>query len=141
MSYHEHLKEYIEKHKVSEFVKVNPLLKEKVGFKELTLKYDIEYTSKLAKVDELKKFLAIIMGLHPSALHIVDIKEGCVVVTFLISASVADTIFIPGIAFTPQQEDELETASVLWMKCNGYTLNFGMEKLAEEIKSAGSKKL
>ena len=124
LKYHEHLKEYIEKHKVSEFVKINPLLKDKVGFKELTLKYDIKYTSTLAKVVELKKFIAEIMDLNPSALHIVDIEEGCVVVTFLIPASVADAIFTPDTVFTPQQRRELGEASVLWLKCNGLTFDF-----------------
>ncbi len=45
--------------------------------------------------------------------------------TFLIPASVADAIFTPDTTFTSQQKDELRAASILWLKCNGYTFHFG----------------
>ena len=122
MKYPEKLKAYVEKHKISEFTDINPLLKSKKGSKEFTLKYDIETTCSLAKVCELEK---VLVKLHPSTLHIVDIEEGCVIVTFLIPASVADALFAPDTVFTPQQEEELRAASVLWLKCNGYTFYFG----------------
>ncbi len=77
----------------------NPLLKPKNGSKELIQKYDIETTCSLAKVDGLKKLIAEIMNLNPLALELVDVKDGCVVVTFLIPASVADTIFTPDTVF------------------------------------------
>ena len=125
LKYPEHIQDYIEKHKVSEFVKINPLLKSKNSFEKLTLKYDVEYTCRLAKVKELKNSIAEIMDLNPSALHIVDIKEGCIVVTFLIPASVADSIFTPDTVFTSEQEAELRAASVKWLKCKGYTFFFG----------------
>ena len=125
MKYPEKLKAYVEKHKISEFTKINPQLKDRKGSKELTLKYDIKTTCRLAKVCELEKVIAKVLELHPSALHIVDIEEGCVIVTFLIPASVADALFTPDTVFTPQQEEELRAASVLWLKCNGYTFYFG----------------
>ncbi len=125
--YTEHIMAYIEKHKISEFVKINPLLKDKDGSKKLTLKYDIEYTCKLAKIKELKISIAEILDVNPSTLHIVDIEEGCVVVTFLISASVADAIFTPDTVFTSQQKEKLQAASVQWLKCNGHNFNFGKE--------------
>ncbi len=132
LQYRKKLHAYIYKHKISEFVKINPLLKHRNGSKELTLKYDIETTCNLAKVGELTKLIAEILDLSPSALHIVDIEDGCVVVTFLIPASVADAIFTPNTVFTSQQEGELQAASVLWLKCNGYTLDF------TEVKSIGT---
>ncbi len=125
LRYPEHLNAYIEKHKISEFASINPLLKHKKGSKELTLKFDIKNTCKLAQVDELKNVIAEIMDLNPSALELVDIEDGCVIVTFLIPASVADAIFTANTVFTSQQEDELRAASVLWLKCNGYTFHFG----------------
>ena len=57
------------------------------------------------------------MGLNPSAIHIVDLKEGCVLMTCLIPASVADVIFKTSMMFTQQQEDKFRAASVL---CNGH---------------------
>lgn len=124
LKYCEYVEAYIEKHKISEFVEVNPLLKPKIGSKKLTLKYDIEYTCKLAKLFELKNSLAEILELNPSSLHIIDIKHGCVVVTFHIPASVADVIFTLNTFFTPEQEDKLRAASVLWLECNDYSFQF-----------------
>ena len=131
LSYHEYLKAYIESHKISEFIKINPLLNCEDGSKKLILKYDIETTCSLAKVNELKKFIAKILDLNPSALHILDIKDGCLLVTFLTPASIADAIFTSDTAFTSQQIHELQSASVLWMECNGHTFNFGKEKPKE----------
>lgn len=124
LNYSNHLHTYIQKHKISEFTKIIPFLKEKEGSKELTLKFDIEITCSLAKVTDLKKSIASILGLLPSALEIVDIEDGCVIVTHLISASVADAIFTPTAVFTSLQKDELRLAKVLWLKCNGHVFNF-----------------
>ena len=124
LQYPEHIKAYIKKHKISEFAKINPLLKSKNGSKKLTLKYDVENICSLAKVDDLKNFIAEIMDLIPSALEIVDIKDGCVIITFLISASIADALFTPDTVLTPQQEEELRSASVQWLKCNGCSFYF-----------------
>ena len=133
LKYPEHLKAYIEKHKISEFVKINPLLKHSNGSSELILKYDIENTCALAKVDKLKKFIAKILDLRPSALKIVDIEDGCIIVTFLIPASVAEALFTPDTVFTPQQEEELRAASVLWLQCNGHTFQFEKRELKDSL--------
>lgn len=132
-SYSEHLKAYVNKHKISEFVKVNPLLKHKKSSKELTLKYDIPTTSRLAKVCELKEFIAEIMDITPSALEIVDINDGCVIITFLIPSSIANYLFTQELELTPQQEKELQSRSVLWIECNGYTFNFDALVLHPDI--------
>ncbi len=132
LKYPEHLKEFMEKHKISEFVKINPSLKEvekrMKDSKTLILKFDIENTCRLAKIDELKKFVANFFDLNPSALHIVDIKEGCVTVTFLIPASVANAIFTLFTKFSSEQEDKLRVHSVLWLECNGYTYHIGEDE-------------
>lgn len=133
LKYQDHLRAYIEKHKISEFIKINPLLKTKGDSTELTLKYDIESTCRLAKVNELKKLIADILDLNPSALCLCDIKHGCVIVTFHIPASVADIIFTPNSVLTIQQEDELRSASILWIKCNGHTFHIGERESKEEI--------
>ena len=132
LKYCDHLKAFIEKHKISEFVKINPLLKHTSGSEKLILKCDIESTCNLAKVDELKKLVAKVLDLNPSTLQIFDIEDGCVVVTFLIPASVVDSVFTPKAVFTSQQEDELRTASVLWLECNGYRFEFGKAKVHTE---------
>lgn len=137
LNYPQYVNEYIEKHKVSEFMKINPLLKPKNGSETLTLKYDVDYTCKLAKISELKNSLAEILDLHPSALHIIDIEEGCIVVTFHILASVAKAIFVHERVFTSQQKNAFHAASVLWLKCNGYTFNFKESDKKEVNESQG----
>ena len=97
LKYSEHLKAYMEKHKISEFAAISPLLNSRKSSKELTLKYDVESTSRLAKVADLRRFLA--------------------------SIPVADAIFAPNTVLTAQQERDLQAASVLWLECNGYTFN------------------
>ena len=134
-NYPEHLKAYVEKHKISEFAKINPLLKPKDGSKELILKYDIETTCRLAEISNLKMIIAKMFGLLPSALEIADIEDGCVIVTLHIPASIANAIFTPNTVFTPQQEEELRAAAVLWIKCNGHTYHFGKGKLKEESRT------
>lgn len=121
--YPEHLKAYINKHKISEFTKINPLLKTKNGCKELILKYDIETTCRLAKLTDLKKLIADILEISSLALEIVDVEERCVIVTFIIPDSLADALFTPNTEFTPQQEKRLQAEKVLWLKCNGYTFD------------------
>lgn len=79
LKYPEYLKAYLEKHKVSEFVKINPLLSTESDLStELVLKINIELTVKMSKVTDLKKEVAKILGLNSHSLQLVDIKEGCV---------------------------------------------------------------
>ena len=138
LKYCDHLKAYVEKCTITEFVKVTPPLKLKSGYKELTLKYEIANVSNIGKVDELKKLVAKLLDLSPLVLHIVHIIDGCVVVTFFLAASVAEVIFTPDRVFTPQQEGEFRAASVLWLKCNGYIFNF-VKRKDEEATHPGTK--
>ena len=128
LKYNDHLKAYIEKHKISEFVKINhlllTLLQNKIGSTELVLKYDIKTAERLARVTELQKFIARILNLMPSAVEIIDIDKGCVVVTFFIPAPVASAIFTSNTVFTSRERRELQAASVLWLQCNGHTIHF-----------------
>ena len=133
LRYGEHLKAYIKEHKVVEFAMINPLLKNiKEDSKILTLKLDVENTCRLAKVVELKQSIAEALELNPSTLHIVDCREGCVVVTFLIPAAVADVLFKADTKFTPHQMDQFRALSVLWVECNGYTFHLKEDERMEK---------
>lgn len=126
--YPEHLKTYIRNHQISEFAKVNPHLKSKNDSKELILKCDIKTTCSLAKIVDLKKQIAGIMNISSAALEIIDIEEGCVIVTFSIPTSVADALFTADTEITLQQEAELQAIEVLWLACNGHTFHFEKKK-------------
>lgn len=125
LKYYEHLKTYIYKHKISEFIKINSVLKKHLnGSEKLILKYNIEQTCKLGKIVELKNSIAEILDLTPSALEIFDIEDGCIIVTFLLSAAIADAIFTTDTVFTSDQENRLQAESIMWLQCNGCTFHF-----------------
>ena len=124
MKYPEHLKAFINQHKLVEFMEINPLLKDfRDSSKDLVLKIDIESTCTLARLKDLTKTFASIMGLKKSALRILDVEEGCVIVTLLIPAHIASFIFT-GEKFTSKQKEEFQSNSVLWLKCNSIKYEF-----------------
>ena len=125
MNYAAILQDYVKKHNVSEFVKINPLLKQFADEAEkLTLKLDVDATCSLARIVDLKKNVAKILGLRKSALRIVDIKEGCVEVTLLIPAPIAGVIFNKDKSFTKEETKEFQDLSIMWLKYNGRIFQF-----------------
>ena len=130
LKYPEDLKAYINMHKVSEFVKINPRLAELTAFSEtVVLKFDIPMTSKIDKVLNLKKAVAKILRLQPSSLRLLSIKEGCVEATFLIPSDVADFIFKE---ITPRQLEEIQALPVMWLKCGDHKFSFVRKTLNEK---------
>ncbi len=116
--YSEHVDDYMKRHKIKEFVMINPSLgKLSDDSEKLTLKFDISMTTELGKVMNLKAAVAKILGLRASALQLLDISEGCVVVTFLISKLVSQSLLSSGEdAFTKECVSELQALSVVWLK-------------------------
>lgn len=141
LNYPELLEVYIKEHKVSEFENINPLLKEvKKSSKKLVLKFDIEKTCHVSQLRDLTEAVANILGLRPSALRLLCIEEGCVVVTLLIPAPVADFIFNSDQIFTAEDVKEFQALSVIWMKCNDFLYKFNellhdTDKLKEDIQA------
>ena len=125
LKYPEKLRAYIEMHKISEFIEIQPILCELTEEKkELILILDIEPTCRLSGLVDLGKAVAKIMGLKQSALLIHNIKENCVIVTYLISAFVADSIFTGNKIFSEKQEEEFRELSVQRMECNLFVFEF-----------------
>ena len=125
MKYPKYLDDYIRMHKLSEFEEINPLLKNvKCGSNDMVLKFDIAMTCSLAKLQEYTLNIADILGLRPSALRLLSIEEGCVVITLLIPAPVADVIFSSDKTFTTVEKKQFQALSVLWLKCNDYVYDF-----------------
>ena len=128
-NYPEKLRKYINEHKISEFIEIKPILnKLNSDSKELVLLLDLESTRTLSNLIDVKKMVAIIMGLKQSALLIYDIKEHCVVLTLLLPTPVADFIFNSATMFDEKQEKEFQSLSVRSLKCNGFTFNFNKER-------------
>jgi hypothetical protein len=118
--YPDQLKAYIDKHKIKEFFDINPQLEKdaKVSAK-LVLKFDITVTAKIAKVVDLKSSLAALLKVNPSALRLFSIKEGCVIVTFLVPAFLTE-VFGASRPVSSSLKEELLGLSVLWMKCGDF---------------------
>jgi hypothetical protein len=131
MNYHKKLEEYIDLHKIEEFIKINPALKgnrAKSGV-ELVLKFDIDLTCKLARITDLRKAVAKILDLQESTLQVVDITEGCVMVTFLIPTEIRDIIFVDDRQFTQEAIEDFRASSVKWLECNGHRYNFSKDSV------------
>lgn len=124
--YSEHLKAYIEGLKISEFIEINPKLGERksVSKEEVALKLDIELIGySVAKLFEVKLFIANILGIAASDLKLLFVKEGCVAATFLTSLSVAHAIFASDKALSAQQAKQLRNASVLQLRCGEFFMD------------------
>ena len=131
--YPEHLKDYIKKHKISEFTNINPLKKEiNANSTKMVLKIDIDSTSRLAKLVKLKSSIAGILRLNPTAIQLYDIKDGCVVATFLIPTPVAKLTFNADTVLTEEQEKKFQALNVLWLKCNEFIF---VGKEPEDVRS------
>ena len=129
LDYPEHLEAYINKHKISEFIAINPALEKHTKSAKISFKFDIELTSKLAKVTKLQAAVAKILDLKPSTLQLINIEEGCVSVKFHIPAEAADIIFVHNKEFTPGDIEDFRALSVLWLECNGRKYNFSKDKV------------
>ena len=118
LRYSDHLKFYIKQLNIKEFLKLNPEL-EKISAtsKELCLKINMEETTKITQIKDLESSIAGILGLGltPSDLKLIDVKEGCLILTFLIPAAIADNIFAKKIS--ADQIKKFQLLSILWIKC------------------------
>lgn len=126
LQYTDDLKAYIEKHRISEFMKINPALERYSGAKELILKFDEHklLDSKIVTLLDLKNAVAAILGIQASALRLLSAREGCLVVEFLIPEFIANSIFTDGKKLSLKQEKNFQKLSVLWLKCTGYEFKF-----------------
>ena len=123
LKYPEKLQQYIEKHTVSEFMEVHPVLNDPKyvdDTKNLVIILNVQQvTCQMREVVNIGQVVPHIMNLDQSQLLIHNIGGGCVTVTFLIPTLVAEHIF-SGRIFSQEQIQELQNVSVMMLKCNGY---------------------
>ena len=139
LRYPEHLKAYFEKHRITEIIKISPKFSPNLEkyiyadkLKKLILKLDVDKTSKLAKVIEIKKDIAKIFKILPSAIQLYTIDDGCVVVTFYLPTLIANLVFPEcGRTLSPEETEKFRSISVLWLECNSnrYSFNEGKKVL------------
>lgn len=133
MKYPEYLLSYINKHKIAEFVQMNPKLSMSADRStNIILKVDITTTCKLTKIKDLQVAVARILHVVPSTIQLISIEEGCVMVRFRIPTFVADIIFTENKRLSPSEEVTLRSLSVLWLECNGR--HFKISEYSEEAR-------
>ena len=116
--YPEYLEDYIAHLDIKHFLEINSKLSEISGdTKKLCLKIDMDETTKITKIKDLESSIAKIFKptLRPSELQLIDVKKGCLILTFLIPATAADAIF--GKEFNKNQIEMFRSLSVLWLQC------------------------
>lgn len=133
MKYPEYLHEYLLKHELSHFTKINPK-PEKLEQMEkaqldvtsettLTLKVNSKRLCRIAHVVNLKRTIATILRMKVSALRLLDIREGCIEVTFLVPS------LTPGfLSLTPAQRKQFQDLSIEWVKCGEREVNFALDE-------------
>ena len=120
LRYPKYLVDYVNKHKISEFLQINPGLKEHTSGSKLTLKFGgIEEVDQIAKVLDIQQALATVLSVSASALRLFNIERGCVLVTFLVPNHIASTLFPHGLEFTQEQMAQLRALLVEWIIFNG----------------------
>ena len=126
LNYPHYIEEYIKKHQLSEFFKINPKLENFTDeSKKVILKMDMELTkTSLADLVDVVKSVANILLLSKSDLRILDVKEGCLLISLLIPTKLADSVFIKSKKFTADETKELQSLSVMWLECNGHVFKF-----------------
>ena len=140
LNYSEHLKEYVKKHKISELamLQIPKFCPSTDDTKTISIKIDIEEICESTRITNLKKVIAKVLKVMPYTIRLQSIKEGCVTVTFCIPTPVADIIFTRGKTFTPLEEEELCSLSVLWLECNGCKFYFKESPPAAEAPTGSS---
>ena len=124
LRYSDLLKEHIEKHNIKDFFAINPQLEKLTDeTKTIRLKLDIDLTSKVTRLINIKHTLAAILGVTPRTLQLISVKRGCVVVTFLIQASVGGVVFADNM-ISPKQVQDIRALPALWMEYDGHRWNF-----------------
>lgn len=129
LKYFEDFQEYIDRHRISEFFKINPKLRTEYSgdLEELAFKFNIPDTEKVGKLVNLRYEFIRIFGFEYSAVQLVGVEEGCVIVTFLIPRAMVETVCTP----SSEQIEELRSLSVLWLKCGDKEVNLSGEANAE----------
>lgn len=119
LRYPEHLKAYVEKHKIFEFIEIKSILSKitTANSQKMVLVFNIQQTCRLAKLFELENDIADVLGITPLVLRLLDVEKGCVVVTVLIPAHVAHIIFTGNKFSETFSPDQIQRFRTLKLEC------------------------
>ena len=135
LQYKNHFKLFVEKHKVSEFIAMNPVLakyNDASDVKEVIFKLNMEtFSCPLSRVRDITFSIAEILDLTPSSLRLLDIKDGCMEVTFLVPGYEADQLFSNNWKHIFEQSERLLAVSVSSVICSNSIFHTKNKKLSE----------
>lgn len=85
---------------------------------ELAVKVDRVWENYYVKdADTFRSSLATVLGVRKHHLRLIAVHEGCILLTFLVPCSVAQTVF----PLSHSQEKQLDDDGVVKLECDGYT--------------------
>lgn len=127
LRYPEHLKAYVDKHKIAEYTEVKLVLGNiSDTSEEIIVRFDIELTCRLARLRSLENEVTKVLGINPAGLRFKDIKLGCVIVKFLILTSISHVIFTRDKqhVFTSEQIKKFRALPIQWLQYKDYRWDF-----------------
>ena len=88
------------------------------GGKQLVIKIDREWEEvTFSDLDKLRGTFASILEIRRSDLYLADIREGCIMMTFMITEELAGRLFPSRTCLTSSQVDSFKDEGVLSVKC------------------------
>lgn len=117
--YFEHLQDYIDRHKLLEYLELHPSRKGTDPSNKLFLRLNFDMTMRISELLEWRVSFAAVLGLWETTLRMYGVEEGSnsesVVVIFLIPTIIAEEVF-NDLKLTAQQIAEFRALSVQWMR-------------------------
>jgi len=90
----------------------------------LLLKVDKEWDAiPVSQLADIKRKVAQILEVESHLLYLASVRQGCIVMTFLVSASLVGCAF----PLSPSQKEKLASAKVKRLKCGSYYHRFTLE--------------
>lgn len=122
-----HLQDYIDRHKLLEYLELHPSRKGTDPSNKLFLRLNFDMNMRISHLLEWRTLFAAVLGLWGTTLRMYGVNEGpdceSVVVIFLIPTIIAEEVFTD-LRLTAQQISEFRTLSVLWMRYCDFVYDF-----------------
>ena len=91
------------------------------GGKQLVIKIDKEWEEvTFSDLDKLQETFASILDVRRSDLYLADIRDGCIMMTFMITEELAGRLFPSRTRFSSSQVKSLKDEGVLSVKCRSF---------------------
>ena len=105
------------KRRISEVPNKNLILSSDQTHEQMVVKLNIS-DPRLTIIKDLKIKICKVLSIEPWSLQIMEVKEGCVLVTFLIPIQISKCLFSKSL--TEAQREDLSNLSVLTLTCSNY---------------------